>query len=325
MATATYTLTKNGQVLRNNTEIVSREWWPTSPAAISGIGEDYEAMMTLVSNTGAALNGIFDQWLDMSENLSWSATNEDDETTTIVQVSIREKSSQSVVGTANITLFNEAGPPPPSSDGWNPAFQTDGADETTVVNYTDSNKIATVASFSPSTARVYLGASNARSTGRRYLEFEILNGTASQPQLDTPILECKQAGLMPTVERVNDNLPPKMVGVRFNAENNAGNGVYIRCYTSQQTLSNAVQTTFGVTGDVFGFDIDFDSLEWRVYKNGTFLFNWLDFGLGTSLGSLEPAISLPIPTLWSVKLNEFDADFVFSRPSGTIAWGDPEL
>ena len=104
MTTATYTLTKNGLAKGNDT-VINGEWWSRSPVEVPNVGLAYEARATLIDNTGATLTGIFDNWLVIANDLSWSAESVGASTTNI-KIEVREGSTKDVTGSATITLEN---------------------------------------------------------------------------------------------------------------------------------------------------------------------------------------------------------------------------
>lgn len=104
MTFATYTLSKNGQAIKSDTGSISGEWW--LPGAVSGLGVSYETMATVLSEDQAEAQGVFDTWLPLESDVSWTAIADGEQGNAVIQVTIRESISRIELGTAEIQLGN---------------------------------------------------------------------------------------------------------------------------------------------------------------------------------------------------------------------------
>ncbi|MCH9735879.1 MAG: YmfQ family protein [Actinomycetia bacterium] len=220
----------------------------------------------------------------------------------------------------NVLFITEAESVP---ENWDPNLEEGDSGGGQSVTYSDEDRVATITDFG-STTRVSLGGSLIRSTSRRYIEFEILNGQATG--LISPITTgLIQSGRLPGFDLVGDVDTTRIAGFEVeSATNTVFDGHWIRAYLNETTFSNGFKTVFRATNDVLAFDIDFDNADVIVLLNNVVQGSLTGLPAGYVYGPIQPRIILPNTTLWSVKLNQRSGEFVYSLPSGTVPWADAE-
>jgi hypothetical protein len=104
MAIAFYTLQSDGQATKSVSGNISSEWWTSAPQ--TNIGSFYQVRATITDNrvTTGTINGIFDTWVTISQNLTWSV----DSVTTfegiVVTFQLRKLLETAILDTATITI-----------------------------------------------------------------------------------------------------------------------------------------------------------------------------------------------------------------------------
>jgi len=211
-------------------------------------------------------------------------------------------------------------------ENWDPTLELGNSSNDQSVTYTESNRLATMAAFN-TTSSVSLAGGLARDTERRYIEFELVTGQVAV--VTTPLnVSLIEEGRTPTLNSPGDVDGTRIAGFKMESLSTIGaDGEWVRSFLNEQQFSNGFKTSYSVSGDVLGLEIDFVSRDVSVYNDGV-LQATVSGALPANLyGSLRPHIVLPQigATLWSVRLNQREGEFANLIPLGAIAWAGEDF
>lgn len=105
MATVSYTLSPDGQASSNTGGNINAEWWSATPETT--IGNRYQVMATVSDDeipVDGTLNGIFGQWISLSQAATWSLDSVSELGGVAIFVQIRDLSSGVIQDSATIIL-----------------------------------------------------------------------------------------------------------------------------------------------------------------------------------------------------------------------------